>query len=283
MNSCDEYDVKLLCYLDNELSDQELEDFSAHLRICAVCRARLEAERSLSRLFRQSRPLYSAPAALRARLSVDVSQGFAPKRTRTLSQFYEVTRQSLRRPLYWKVLVPAVLAVILCLVFVPDVVHQVRAANYVQAAVTIHRSYLNGDLAPQIQSDSPTEVAAWFAGKVPFPFRLPTSQSGPGRKRAYRLTGARLVNYNGSHAALVIYETQSEKITLLVASSESAVVAGGDEIRSEDLTFHYRSKEGFKVITWSRHGLSYALVSSVSGRAQESCMVCHESMGAVMR
>jgi hypothetical protein len=87
-----------------------------------------------------------------------------------------------------------------------------------------------------------------------------------------------VLSYQGSSAALVIYEKQKERISLLVASSQSAVVAGGEEVRSGALTFHYRTDQGFKVVTWSDHGLSYALVSSVSGSARESCMVCHQSM-----
>ncbi len=42
--------------------------------------------------------------------------------------------------------------------------------------------------------------------------------------------------------------------------------------------FHYRNEGRFKVITWSAHNLSYALVSSIASSAQESCMVCHQSM-----
>jgi hypothetical protein len=64
------------------------------------------------------------------------------------------------------------------------------------------------------------------------------------------------------HAALVIYETQKEKISLLVASTKCAAIAGGDEVRSASLLFHYFSREEFKVITWSNHGLSNGLVSS---------------------
>jgi hypothetical protein len=42
--------------------------------------------------------------------------------------------------------------------------------------------------------------------------------------------------------------------------------------------FHYFSRETFIVITWSNHGLSYALVSSLSASARDSCLVCHQSM-----
>jgi hypothetical protein len=47
---------------------------------------------------------------------------------------------------------------------------------------------------------------------------------------------------------------------------------------SGNLLFHYFSREKFKVITWSNHGLSYALVSSLSASARESCLVCHQNM-----
>jgi hypothetical protein len=162
--------------------------------------------------------------------------------------------------------------------FVPNVVRQVRAASYVETAVTAHRSYLDGDRALELRSSSPELVTAWVVDKVPFPFQLPKAQSTPNSTGAYRLTGAGLVNYRGNKAALVTYEKEGGKISLLVASSKAAPVAGGDEVRFGDQSFHYRTDSGLKVITWSNHGLSYALVSSVSGSARESCLVCHQNM-----
>jgi hypothetical protein len=167
---------------------------------------------------------------------------------------------------------------VLCLAFVPDIVRNVRAASYVDTALTAHGSYVDGRLQAGVQSNSPELVTAWFVGKVPFEFRLPKVESLVGGEPAYRLTGASVVSYKGSPAALVRYETQSDKISLLVDSSDSAPVAGGDEVRFGKLIFHYHSEAGFRVITWSNHGLSYALVSSVSGPARTSCMVCHQSM-----
>lgn len=121
-------------------------------------------------------------------------------------------------------------------------------------------------------------MTAWFANKVPFHFRLPDPQSAPNGTPSYRLTGASVVTYRGNPVALATYEKENEKISLLAAPNNSAPVAGGDEVRFGGLTFHYRTDEGFKVITWRNHGLSYALVSSVSGSARESCLVCHQNM-----
>jgi anti-sigma factor RsiW len=148
----------------------------------------------------------------------------------------------------------------------------------VETAVAAHRSYLDGNRPLELRSSSPELVTAWFAGKVRFPFQLPNAQSAPNDAPSYRLTGASVANYRGNPVALVTYEKKGEKISLLAAPSNSAPVAGGDEVRFGGLTFHYRTDDGFKVITWSNHGLSYALVSSVSGSARESCLVCHQNM-----
>jgi hypothetical protein len=167
----------------------------------------------------------------------------------------------------------------LALLLVPNITRKVRASSYVETAVATHAGYLNGSVKPDIRSSSPEVVAAWFLGKVPFQLRLRVPDQAPGARSSYRLIGASLVVYRGSPAALVLYETQSEeKISLLVASSKSAIVGGGDEIRFGTLTFHYRSQAGFEIITWSNLGLSYALVSSISGSARESCLVCHQNM-----
>jgi anti-sigma factor RsiW len=182
----------------------------------------------------------------------------------------------IRRVAKFRPLAATLVIAALILSFAPGAIRQVRAANYVEAAVANHRSYLDGNLALGIRSDSSERVTSWFKGKVPFEFRLP--QSTPGSTPTYQLSGASLVSYRGSPAALVVYEKKKERISLLIASSGSAVVAGGEEIPSGALMFHYRTNGGFKVVTWSTHGLSYALVSSVSGSAQESCMVCHQSL-----
>jgi len=278
MNPCDDA-ADVLRYLDNELGCQELETFREHLVSCPICQVRLEEERACSIVLSRSRPLYRAPEELRRQVSEILKR---PRAAGSAQGIYERLLRVLQRPVLSRwLLIPLSLwalilvVVSLCIIFVPGVVRRVQAASYVETAVGVHRSYLEGSLAPEIRSDSPTLVSAWFAGRVPFDFRLPASRdSNP----VYRLVGARMVSYKGHDAALVMYETQREKISLLVASTRSAEIAGGDEVRSGTLLFHYLTQEEFKVITWSNHGLAYALVSSVSASARESCLVCHQNM-----
>jgi hypothetical protein len=178
----------------------------------------------------------------------------------------------------WRAVAAIVLVFVLGMAFVPTIARHVRAASYVDTALTTHRSYLDGKLPLEIKSDSPEDVTAWFAGKVPFDFRLPTSQLLPNDQPAYRQVGARLVNFAGSYAALVTFAMKNDRISLLVASSNSAEAYGGEEIISRGLTFHYHTKAGFNVITWTTHGLTYALVSGLHASASQSCLVCHQNM-----
>ena len=283
MSLCNEHDFDILRYLDNELSGGERDKLRSHLKGCADCRALLQKEQELSRLLSRSRPLYAAPTTLRARVSAEISQH--AEQSREPIRFYEAAPpvvwpmlRSVRRFTSWKVLAPVALALALCLILVPEIVRQVRAADYVETAVVAHRSYLSGNLPLEIRSDSARVVTAWVAGKVPFHFCLPAAQSVPDSKAIYRLTGARLLKYKQGVAAMIAYETPRDKITLLVASSQSAVVAGGDELHFGPLAFHYDNEGGFEVITWSNHGLSYALVSNLSGSPRQSCLVCHQHM-----
>jgi anti-sigma factor RsiW len=282
MNRCDECSTDILLYLDNALTGQKLEDFRTHLAVCADCRSRLEEEQALSSLLRETRPLYLAPQALRARIAAAAGEqatraSVCGRKTR----LHDFTRclLDLGQPAFrWKPLAATTLVFVLGLVFIPDAVQRLRATDYVEAAAQIHRSYLNGVLPLQCRSRSPEVITAWLAGKTPFHFQLPASQSLPNSKPVYWLTGVRLVSYKGSPAALVAYETPTEKISLLIASSKSAVVAGGEEVRSGGLTFHYRSGANSEVITWANHDLAYALVSPLTGSPQHSCLVCHQNM-----
>jgi hypothetical protein len=161
---------------------------------------------------------------------------------------------------------------------VPNIVQNVRAASYVETALTNHNRYLHGELSPGIRTKSPEAVTAWFADKLAFQFRLPTSEAALQANPTYELAGASVVQYRGIPAAMVHYEARSGTISLLVESSKAAVVAGGDVSHYGALMFHYRNEGRFNVITWSAHSLSYALVSSIASSAQEPCMVCHQSM-----
>jgi anti-sigma factor RsiW len=273
MTPCDDRSIELLRYLDNDLSEPEFRQFRAHLDTCAYCQERLRAENALSVVLRETRPLFSTPAALRIAISKTVERHSA----RNQSRWTWWLRAAEVWP-SWKTLAPASLLITLSLITAPRVVQNVRAESYVETAVANHNRYLDHEMSPGIRTGSSEAVTAWFANKLPFHFRLPNSETVLDANPTYKLAGASLVNYRGIPAAMVFYTAPSGTVSLLVESSRAAVVAGGDEVHFGSIIFHYRNDGRFKVITWSAHDISYALVSSISASAQESCMVCHQGM-----
>lgn len=269
MNDCDGYSASIPLYLDEELSVADRESFRLHLEECETCRTEVTAGEELSRLLHRTGPLYSAPDALRERVIK------ATARQSPSLWSYARTR-SRRSP--WPAATAAAILLVFGFLAWRQILLQYRAKAYIAFAIEAHRAILHGSLPLEVQSASPSIVTAWFAGRVPFDFRLPTPPGMAEHEQLYRLSGGRLVSYQGAHAALVAYQMQQQRISLLIASSKTAVAVGGEEVPSGGIVFHYRKQASFNVITWTNHGSTYALVSSLPGTGRQSCLVCHQNM-----
>jgi hypothetical protein len=101
----------------------------------------------------------------------------------------------------------------------------------------------------------------------------------PGEQRPFMLQGARLVQISNKTAALIVYQMHTGPVSLIVVPDSLAVASGGVEVNFKKVSFHYSTVDGYKVVTWSVHGLTYALVSQEGNSTQQSCMVCHSAMG----
>lgn len=125
------------------------------------------------------------------------------------------------------------------------------------------------------QSHAPEDVSRWLTGKVPFNVKLPNYPELPGQPKPYELQGARLIGFRQDYAAYVSYQLRQRPISLLVTSATIAQPTGGEEIDWQGLRFHSDTINGWKVLTWSDKGLTYALGSDFEERGQASCVVCH--------
>lgn len=279
MNMHDEESAVALRYVQGELAGQELIEFSRHLTTCRECKARVEEETALSELFRKTNPLYKAPEDLRNRVTALVNQtalNVEPE-SEVPGSTKQILKAKARRWDTWRLfsLIAATVVVTIGATISLGFFREFGAQNYVRAAVTAHQENLDGKAQLDVNSESPLVVGQWVEQRVPFDFHLPIFQPGLANASPYHIAGARLIAYRGNTAVVIAYRMQAQLVSLLVAPRHAATIAGGDEVRDGALLFHYRHDSGFNVITWENHGLSYALVSSVSGSAQQSCLVCH--------
>lgn len=264
MKNCEDICRRLNLYLDNELQGDERSAIEAHLVECASCAAIFERELTFINAIRESGPLHSASPELRARIQ------------ETLAVAQPVVSRS---PLTWGLAIAAALLVlILPLVIWRGMSRADRPepSSFALMAAETHLRRTRGQLPLEVETATPQRISEWFANKVNFSVKLPNYQESSGQEKLYTLEGARLVGYKEDYAAYVAYRMKARPISLVVTSDSVVRPSGGEEIVARGLTFHYNAIHGLKVITWSDRGLTYALVSDLEERGQESCIVCHQ-------
>jgi anti-sigma factor RsiW len=151
-------------------------------------------------------------------------------------------------------------------------------------AVTTHRRHAEGTLPLEVRTDSEQDLNQWFRANSSFALALPASTSIAAEGLPYRLQGARFVSLEGRNVAFVAYQMPNTQkplasVSLMIAPDTVGLADGGVEAKFVDVQFHYSRLDGYKVVTWSVHGLTYALVSQEDDTTQRSCMVCHSVMG----
>jgi anti-sigma factor RsiW len=288
INSCSHIRAQMSLYLDDELHYQEQSDFELHLNQCVNCRALYEQEKTLLESVRAARPLYKASPELQSRVAeilkvvpepYTASHSLRQRIGRVLKQnslglFSSFPR---RRAVAFAILV-------VCVITAGIVFWSMRrnlltpsnkTSDFAMMAAETHLRHLRGGLPLEIVTNSPEKITAWFAGKVSFTLKLPNYQEASGQDKLYDIEGARLVAFNNDYAAHIAYQMNKRPISLIVTSNSVAQPSGGLEIVSKGITFHYDSINGQKVITWTDRGLTYALVSDLEERGQQSCIVCH--------
>jgi anti-sigma factor RsiW len=267
LRNCDDIRGRLTLYLDNELQGEERATVEAHVAKCESCAAVFTRELNFLNTIRESGPLHVASPELRNRVEqiLRIEPAHAPRTRFT-----------------WLLAVAAGLLVLLVPVLVWRVVRHkepapvTQAGNFALMAVDTHLRHMRGQLPLETESANPREISDWFANKVNFSVQLPNYQESSGQEKLYTLEGARLVYYQNQYAAYVAYRMKERPISLVITSDSVAKPSGGEQIASKGLKFHYNAIDGLKVITWSDRGLTYALVSDLEERGQQSCIVCHE-------
>lgn len=269
MNNCEDICKRLNLYLDNELQGEERAAVETHLQECTACAAIFERELSFINAIRQSGPLLVASPELRAR----VHETLKGSKREVLEPRFGSRRQ----------LAMAIAAALIVMLVLPVVIWQATRrskqpgpSSFALMAADTHLRHARGRLPLEIETAAPQRISDWFANKVNFSVKLPNYQESSGQEKLYTLEGARLVGYKDDYAAYVAYRMKERPISLVITSDSVVKPSGGEEIVARGLTFHYNAIQGLKVITWSDRGLTYALVSDLEERGQQSCIVCHQ-------
>ena len=277
MSGCDRYSFRVMLHLDKELDADEQRLVEAHLASCRACRGSYNRERLFREGIRRRSPLHVAPDDLRARVRTMV---YARHSTQVDGEAGMGMRSRRRAGLLRRFGAVAAAAGLVAIVgshgLSNVLLSPVEAASFPTMAVDVHQRHQRGQLPLELTTDAAQDVTRWLAGKVPFVVTLPDYQESSRQDTRYEIRGARLVGFNGGYAAYVAYQMEQQPISLVITSTSIATPAGGQTISSKGIAFHFETIEGIKVVTWSHRNLTYALVSNLTERGQNSCLVCHQ-------
>jgi anti-sigma factor RsiW len=151
-------------------------------------------------------------------------------------------------------------------------------SEFAEFAVHAHQQYVIGNVGLEVRSNSQQTLNQWLQQKLPFEVALPANPPAPGEVRPFQIEGARLIQAAGRSSAFIAYQMDTGPVSLIVTPETVAVASGGVEAKFKRVSFHYATIEGYKVVTWTLHGRSYALVTEEGNSTQKSCMVCHSAM-----
>ncbi len=281
MDNCKEYEVQYLLLLDGELDSIEKKVIDAHLKKCSNCRNAYNKERWFRQSLKKSTPLYTASDSLRNRIN-SITDEYSTTPDPVLKsqphQGLSFGMKDFKIPLKRCSYVAALMSILAIYAWLggSQKIGPANAMTFADTAVDVHQRHTLGRLPLELVSHSPKRISNWFDGKLPFHLKLPNYQELSGQDKLYWLKGARLIGYKNDYAAYIAYQMGDHPISLVVTSSSTATPVGGEEIISKGLVIHFKSIAGLKVLTWTHHGLTYALVSDLKERGQQSCLVCHQ-------
>ena len=195
--TCDETTAFVDAYLDDEFDAQERAEFEAHIDSCEACRSHVELQLEFKRRFKTTLSEERAPEHLRENILVALQA--------------EVGVSTESRGIRRYGMIAAPLAAALAAVLILPALTIAPAASDTPPAIAQAVDWHQRDFPLEIRTADPAEVSAWFDGKVDFPVRPPSFAASNGK-----LIGARLANVEDQRAALVAYEVDGKKLSVIM-------------------------------------------------------------------
>ncbi|RAL22951.1 hypothetical protein DL240_08655 [Lujinxingia litoralis] len=247
---CEDFEPFIDTYVDEEFDERERADMEAHLAGCDQCRARVQTQAQFKARFREQLSGERAPQALLERISGELA---------TLEMEGEQSA-AVRRPLYVRLgWVAGPLAAMLALVILLPEMTIAPAASSQAPVVDQTVEWHKGNFPLEITTSDPQEASAWFENKVDFSVRLPHFDN-----HRVNLLGGRIAHIEDRRAALVLYEVDGARLSVLLFDGEGLRVPRESIRNVEDRDIVWLNQKGFGVAVVQDHGVTYAMTSDLN-------------------
>ncbi len=248
---CDRARELLSAFGDGELAPNDRDAVAAHIQSCGSCNGILADDRRIARLLKRKGRI-SAPPALAARLRLSIANAEARDRswTKTGAADRYMPRSSQRITHFGK---RAAALALVCVLSALATGWIMTGAGQVDG---LERDVINAHIRSLLQ-DSPVQVASsdrhqvrpWFAGRADFsPAVKDLDQDG------FILVGGRLDYVDNRRVGAVVYQRRLHIINVFMWPSPTPA----------DTVPRIAARNGYTMISWSRGGLAYWVVSDLN-------------------
>lgn len=244
-------------YLDGELSAKETVDVQAHLDHCPECAVLYRNEKLFLNLVTESLPPVVAPPHLEQKVRMVLKTSASRDRTRRYLRLVGTPALTMA----------AAVLMIAAVFFSPE---RKPVPALVNAAVSTHQEYLNGNVPLDIASHDPVQVGLWFEKRTDFPVSL-----GQDPVKNLKLLGGRLIEMEGKKVVFLAYEMGKHRLSLVMTAAQGVNLFGAREFRVKESRFYQSNYHGFQSLSWSQEGLAYVFVSDQQEINKKACLVCH--------
>ncbi len=240
--NCQEIHKFVHVYVDGEFGDRERREFEKHLQGCEECCAVVRFEERFKSTLQKSMPKIKAPKSVVDKLRTHLDA--EPEPASPWSTWLYVA-------------VPAAaMAAAAILVFILWPTHESGSSEVLEAGVAHH----SNSFPMEVQGPDVQTVASWYEDKVRIPVRPPRLNS-----HGVDLAGGRLVNFNRSPAAYLVYSNGNrKKVSVHIFDPRHIPRRGLVRNRISGKSVYIGSVNGHKVAVFKHNGVGYAVTADVS-------------------
>lgn len=246
---CEDFTPFIDAYVDDEFGERERADMEAHLCVCDDCRRQVQMQIKFKEQLRTHLCKDKAPENLRERLLEELSQA-------------EVEHAECQRN--WPSMVrvgwvAGPLAAMVALAFVLPEMTVAPAASSQMPVIDHTVDWHRGNFPLEVTTADAQEAQDWFDGKVDFSVRLPQFAD-----TRVNLLGGRMANIEDRRAALLLYEVDGARLSVILFDGEGMRVPPETVRRVHDRDIVWLDQRGYGVAVVQDSGVTYAMTSDLA-------------------
>ncbi len=234
--NCDDFQILISAYIDNELDLTKCVEVERHLNECESCSAVLSSSINLRSALKNKELYFTAPGTLTDKLRSSIP---APKKP----------VPALRRNLFaWNNIALAFSVALILVLGTLIINNNSRSSNLDQFILNNHLRSLQYNHLTDVESTDQHTVKPWFDGKLDFsPPVVDLKDDG------FPLDGGRIDFIESRPAAVLVYNFKKHIINVFISLESGHPLASG-----------ISELHGYNIIKWNSSGMNFWVVSDAS-------------------